>query len=70
VVRVSQPLSRRKPAGGEASVAVVALVVQAGPTRGKAAQDLGVLAAVRADRLTALLRVKAPLSIAESVRHR
>jgi hypothetical protein len=45
-------------------------VVQAGRLGAKAAQDLGVLSSVRADRLKALLRVRAFLSIAEAVRHR
>jgi hypothetical protein len=45
-------------------------VVQAGRLGAKAAQDLGVLRSVRADRLKALLRVRAFLSIAEAVRHR
>jgi hypothetical protein len=45
-------------------------LLEAGRLGAKAAQDLGVPRSVRADRLTALLRVSAFLSVAEAVRHR
>jgi hypothetical protein len=45
-------------------------VLEAGRLGAKAAQDLGIPRSVRADRLSALLRDRAFLSIAEAVRHR